>query len=93
MEGFWRIYPLLLCEIVEACNEYVLLLRNMVERLEKDRKEIIRELCNGKEFEMLVRVESDMADFHDYGETVVKIVLDNGITIYYKPQKNNLKKI
>lgn len=36
MEKFWRIYPLLLCEIVEACNEYVLLLRNMVERLEKD---------------------------------------------------------
>lgn len=92
MEEFWSIYPLLLCEIMESCNGYVSLLQNMIERLEKDKKEIIIDLCDGKKFEALIKIELDMADYHDSGETVIKMVLDNGVTIYYKPQKNNLKK-
>jgi type 2 lantibiotic biosynthesis protein LanM len=52
----------------------------------KDKEHLVRDFCEGRDFSKIQRIESGFSDFHNGGKAVVKIRLDNGHTLIYKPQ-------
>lgn len=78
-------YPLLKRSIREAIQDgsrlYLLTLR----RLEQDHEEIRDILCKEQEFSHALDITGGIADFHRGGQSVLKVHLDNGCTVIYKP--------
>lgn len=84
-QQFEKEYPLLkrsIYEIIQSCNRQY---SQMVNRVEKDRGEIRETLCNGLEFSGIVDITGGIADVHRGGQSVVKIQLNNGCVVIYKP--------
>lgn len=78
-------YPLLkrsAYETIMGCGQLYL---DVLNRLEKDRKDIEIVLCGGRLFERVVNITGNIADSHRGGQSVLKIHLDNGCTVIYKP--------
>lgn len=78
-------YPLLkrsIYEIIQSCNRQY---SQMLDRVEKDRREIQESLCGGKTFSRITDIAGGIADVHRGGQSVVKVQLDNGCTVIYKP--------
>lgn len=77
-------YPLLersVSEIISGCGQLWL---DALNRLEADREAIERILC-GKPFGSVMNITGDIADSHRGGQSVLKVHLDNGCVILYKP--------
>ena len=89
-QGFFGKYPeaYRLCQIVE--KEEHAFYQEITTRLAKDHEAIVQNVCHGKEFETFKNIDLNIGDRHNYGRSVSKILLDNGINIYYKP--HSLKK-
>lgn len=77
-----------LCQIVE--KEEHAFYQEITMRLAKDHAAIVQNICHGKEFETFRKIDLNIGDRHNHGRSVSKILLDNGISIYYKP--HSLKK-
>lgn len=58
--------------------------------LQRDKEALTEQLCSGHDFKNIVRMDTSLSDCHRGGRTVVKILLDNGVTLIYKP--HNLQK-
>ncbi len=82
---FFSIYPVLCRSILEqvwlTVNNYL----EVFQRLSIDKKIIERKICYGKEFSNIKSVEFGKSDFHNGGQSVFYILLDNNIEIVYKP--------
>ena len=68
-------------EIISGCGQLWL---DALNRLEADREAIERILC-GKPFGSVMNITGDIADSHRGGQSVLKVHLDNGCVILYKP--------
>lgn len=78
-------YPLLkrsVYEVIVSCGRLYL---DMLNRLEKDKEDIRIILCRGQRFERVADITGDIADSHRGGQSVLKVHLDNGCTVIYKP--------
>lgn len=78
-------YPLMyrsICECLDFAAEFY---AEALNRLARDRALIIQKICAGKKFERAAQIEGDIADSHRGGKSVLKIQLDNDISIIYKP--------
>ena len=78
-------YPLLkrsIYETIQNCNRQY---AQVLSRIEKDRREIQQVLCGGQEFSGVADITGGIGDAHRGGQSVVKVHLDNGYTIIYKP--------
>ena len=53
--------------------------------LYKDKIFLVNEFFNGEEFSAITKIYIGLSDSHKKGETVTKIVLDNGKAVIYKP--------
>ena len=89
-QGFFRKYPeaYRLCQTVE--KEEHAFYQEITTRLAKDHEAIVQNVCHGKGFKTFKKIDLNIGDRHNYGRSVSKILLDNGINIYYKP--HGLKK-
>lgn len=89
-QEFFRKYPeaCRLCQAVE--EEEHAFYQEMTTRLAKDHDAIVQSICHGKEFKTFKKIDLNIGDRHNHGRSVSKILLDNGISVYYKP--HSLKK-
>ncbi len=89
-QEFFEKYPeaYRLCQEVE--KEERSFYREIITRLVKDHEAIARSICYEKEFNTFKEIDLNIGDRHNHGHSVSKILLDNGINIYYKP--HGLKK-
>ena len=89
-QGFFGKYPeaYRLCQTVEK-KEHAFY-QEITTRLAKDHEAIVQNVCHGKGFKTFKKIDLNIGDRHNYGRSVSKILLDNGINIYYKP--HSLKK-
>lgn len=88
MKIFLEKYPVMTWLIVEKIQATSLYLREISENLVKDKEKIILQLCQGNAFDHVEAMEIGLSDEHFSGKTVVKLNLDNGYTIYYKPRSS-----
>lgn len=83
----YRNFPVLercIKDKVEALLHYYL---EIIENFEEDKREIIQSLCFGKVTNRIVHIVGEASDIHHHGKQVVKIRLDNGFDILYKPHE------
>ncbi len=83
--GIEKEYPLLkrsIYETIQSCNRQY---SQVLDRAERDHGEIRDILCDGKEFSGIRDISGGIADVHRGGQSVVKVHLDNGCTVIYKP--------
>lgn len=69
-------------EVIAGCGRLYL---DALDRLETDREEIQMLLCGGQPFAHVKNITGDIADSHRGGQSVLKVHLDNGCTVIYKP--------
>lgn len=86
-ESIFKEYPLLLRIILEAIENCVNNYRNFLLRIENDHSLIVNQLCRGKEFVSIEKIDSQISDTHHGGVSVFKVQLDNGYQILYKPHQ------
>ena len=82
-------YPELLRLIELKCRQIIQNFNEMIVRLANDKEEIEKRLCNGEKFNGIRSLNMD-GDCHSGGKAVIKITLDQGSQIVYKP--HGLKK-
>lgn len=90
MTGEWRNslfgkYPVLARSVAEAVELSAQLYTEAVNRLSDASKEITEQICEERTFTCITGIEGDIADSHRGGKSVLKISLDNGMTVIYKP--------
>ncbi len=73
------------------CRQFQDMLEQIAEAVKCDHEEIVSVFCGGREFSRIADMDLRAGDAHNGGRRAAKIVLDNGVTLYYKPhsiQKN-----
>lgn len=78
-------YPVLKRSVYEAIDAVSDLYAGALRRLREDHQAVTEELCGGKEFRKVIRIDGDMGDSHRGGNSVLKFWLDNGMAVIYKP--------
>ena len=84
---FEQKYPLIQELISKKIRDTVSFVRELLEHLWQDERAVAEELCGGKEFGAVEDMELYRSDEHVSGKTVVRLRLDNGCTVYYKPKE------
>lgn len=79
-------YPVLRQCIEEAVENMAAFYIDVLEYFQKDRKAIQQALCQGKAVRNIRRIKGGFSDVHNKGRCVVRVVLDNGTEILYKPR-------
>lgn len=79
-------YPLIRKFIDKKILDSVRFTDEVTKRLKQDKSMIVKELCDGKEFNAINDMQLYLSDEHISGQTVVRISLDNGCAVYYKPK-------
>lgn len=82
-EGLFRQFPVLPMKIREAVEYAVSYYREVIRWFVKDRKDICRTLC--PDAEKISKISGNLADVHHRGKQVLKIGLNNGQDILFKP--------
>lgn len=82
---FFRQYPELTQLLICKAGDFVKATETLLDRLEQDREAIKETICSGRAFSRVVSVTAGLSDEHRPGETAVRLTLDNGCGIYYKP--------
>lgn len=59
--------------------------REIRENLERDREQITAQFCDNQSFQKITEIDFSAGDAHNGGRRTAKVVLDNGVTVYYKP--------
>lgn len=78
-------YPLLERCVNEAVAVSVSFYAELFVRVMENKREIETKLCQGQPFQTISDMKGGMGDSHCGGRSVVKLVLDNGYTVIYKP--------
>ena len=89
IEFFFDKYSVLLDLLMVRIDKTVSYIQSILFKLSKDKTKLVPVLCNGCDFKDVVDMYINLSDEHKLGETVAKITLDNGFTIYYKPHGLN----
>lgn len=89
---FGKKYPLAERLIDKKIKDAVSFLKELLRHLGLDRKAVAEELCGGKEFGAIEDMELYLSDEHVSGKTVVRLSLDNGCAVYYKPKDLSVSK-
>lgn len=78
-------YPVLVQLLDKSTQDLVTFFDEIRQHLQQDKDEIIYKLCQQRTFEHIQSIECGIADVHSDGRTVVRLCLDNGRDIFYKP--------
>lgn len=85
-------YPVLCQCVEETVKNMVVFYADIIKCFQKDRQAIQRVFCRGKEIRSICRITGGFSDVHNKGRCVVKVLLDNGIEILYKPRSMDNEK-
>lgn len=85
VEEIFITYPVMCRCILETIMIYTKNYVEVYKRLQKDKKDIEKILCNNQNFSEVVWMSNSSSDRHKNGQSVYIIELDNGIKIVYKP--------
>lgn len=86
-------YPVLERSVEEAVAMSAQLYAEAVNRLREVADAVTERICEGKTFTHITGIEGDIADSHKGGKSVLRISLDNGMTIIYKPHSLENEKV
>lgn len=81
-----RSYPemhRLLLKQAEQIGQFV---NRIATALTEDKPEIVREICQGKDYKKIRWIKTGLSDSHNGGNMVAKVFLDNGQMIIFKPR-------
>ena len=79
-------YPVLCQCTEEAVKNMAAFYADIIECFQKDRQAIQQVFCQGKEVWNIHRIKGGFSDVHNKGRCVVRVLLDNGVEILYKPR-------
>jgi len=85
-------YPVLHQCIEEAMGNMVVFYTDIIGCFQEDRQAIQRVLCQGKEVRSICKIKDGLSDVHNRGRCVVRVLLDNGAEILYKPRSMDSEK-
>ena len=85
-------YPLVVRSIGEVISSCSCLYSHAINRLLEDKDEIEAVICNNISFTKLDSIIGDISDSHCGGKSVLKLNLNNGKQIIYKPHSVNNEK-
>ena len=92
IKQFFHLYPCLERLIYESISDITFNYIELNERLERDHKKIVEELCFGKDFSKIVAIRTGISDSHKKGKAVAILTFDNGYKVVYKPHSLKLEK-
>lgn len=84
-QKFWNTYPVLERSVTECVYDKANFYYEVLQRLNKDKKEIVELFFNGKDFCHISNIHFNISDKHKAGSQALCIELDNNKTIVYKP--------
>lgn len=90
IKQFFHLYPCLERLIYESISDITFNYIELNERLERDHKKIVEELCFGKDFSKIVAIRTGISDSHKKGKAVAILTFDNGYKVVYKPHSLKL---
>ncbi len=79
-------YPVMMGLILKKIDAYTSYLEQILRHLEQEKKLLEERLCNGRKINTITKMQAGLSDEHKLGKTVVRMVFDNGYTLYYKPR-------
>lgn len=85
-------YPVLRQCTEESMKNMAAFYADIIECFQKDRQVIQRVLCQGEEVRSIRKIKGGFSDVHNKGRCVVKVLLDNGAEILYKPRSMDNEK-
>lgn len=88
---FFR-YPVLCQCTKKAVENMSAFYADIIECFLKDRQAIQSALCQGKEVQSICGIKGGFSDVHNKGRCVVRVLLDNGEEILYKPRSMDNEK-
>lgn len=85
-------YPVLCQCTKKAVENMSAFYADIIECFLKDRQAIQSALCQGKEVQSICGIKGGFSDVHNKGRCVVRVLLDNGEEILYKPRSMDNEK-
>lgn len=85
-------YPVLCQCTEEAVKNMVAFYADVIECFRKERQDIQQVLCQGRETRSIQGIKGGFSDVHKKGRCVVRVLLDNGAEILYKPRSMDNEK-
>lgn len=79
-------YPVLCQCTEEAVKNMAAFYADIIECFQKDSQAIQQMFCQGKEVRSIHGIKGGFSDVHNKGRCVVRVLLDNGVEILYKPR-------
>ena len=79
-------YPVLRKCVEDRIKNLTLYYTEIILHFEKDCKSIQHTICKGVKVQNICKISSGFSDVHNNGRQVVKVLLDNGIEVLYKPR-------
>ena len=79
-------YPVMMELILQKVEAYAAGMDILLKNLEQEKERIEEVLCNGRKIKSIQKIEVGLSDEHKQGETVARLVFDNGGAVYYKPR-------
>lgn len=86
-------YPVLARGVEEAVAMSAELYAEAVNHLGEAADDVAERICGGEPFTHITGIEGDIADSHRGGKSVLRISLDNGRTVIYKPHSLENEKV
>ncbi len=93
ISGLEQKYPIMTRSIEEVIESAVLLYSDAINSLNNDKYEIAQKLCHNHSFNKIEKIQGDIADSHCEGKSVLRIYLNNGYQIIYKPHNIENEKV
>ena len=85
LEGLRKRYPEMERLLELRVRQTVSFLREIARSLWREQREIRERLCANREWKSVETLQTGMSDSHREGRTAVRVTLDNGCRLYYKP--------
>lgn len=79
-------YPVLCRCLAEKTGQMADYYEEVLRHFQKDREEISEKLCGGRKTGRIVKISGNFSDVHNQGRQVLKVGLDNGEELLYKPR-------
>lgn len=86
IKGTFARYPVLRRCTEEAVNNMAVFYADIIECFLRDRQAIQQMFCRGGEVRSIRRIKGGFSDLHNKGRCVVRVLLENGTEILYKPR-------
>lgn len=85
LNNIFKKYPVWIQIILDKIHSFVNYIDKVLYNMELDKNAITKKFCHCNDFSRIIEIKINMSDEHYSGKTVLKIKLNNGYTIYYKP--------